>query len=355
MRPDSTRSTRAFTLIEVLLAITIAVALSGLAMAGFMQMRQVVKRNQVMTDLAQEAAYIQRRLEQDLATCNPGGQMRFERIPSIAAAGSGYLEYGLRVSFLGQVPNLTPSNGNDNAFDTMYKRYRNTTVWYGWEWRPPATSTGTNRLPGTFLTGRSSIGDHHQTRTLTTPSGATRYEFYILPEVRRSSQRDRDDNDLRLLPNIDVARSKLTDQTNLLPGRGLVTGDYTDLFGEDTNGNGILDATEKDENQNGVLNLGQMAPLSRRMTALKLSWVDFGGSTTALSTADGISPAGGNADVRVVDGLYRDGRDPTVLAQRPSVLRVVFTLADAATGINRTFSFSFCIGLDSVTAIGVAP
>lgn len=337
------RDRRGFTLIEVMIAITMAVALSSLAVVGFNQMRQVARRNQAMTDLAAEAAYIHHRLEQDLALCQQTSQMRFERIPSIAAAGQP--AWAVRVMFLGELPTRFPNNGLDAPTD-LYADYPGPLVWLGWEWRPP-TARSVNGL-GSFAIGRSSQKQRAQVRTI----GGKDYTFYQVPDARRSRKRHPDDNDYRLLPNAAAALSAAG------TSRGLVTGDYTDLFGEDGNGNGTLDSGE-DANENGVLNLGQLAPLSLRMKELHLSWVDFGGSTTTLTAADGIAPIGSDAwwtgDQRVVDGLYRDGRIPgtSLLSQRPGLLRVRFILADPATRIERTFTFSFSLGLEAVKATGL--
>jgi prepilin-type N-terminal cleavage/methylation domain-containing protein len=339
MRPERS----AFTLIEVMVAITLAVALSSLAVVGFNQMRKVVQRNQAMTDLASEAAYIHYRLEQDIAICQQTSQMRFERIPSVALAA--YPAYATRVMFFGELPNRHPNNHLDSPIDP-YAEYTGPQVWLGWEWRPP-TANSVHAL-GSFSMGRSSWKQRTQTRSI---NGKV-YTFYQVPDARRSRKRAPDDNDYRLLPNATAALSAAATTY------GLVTGDYTDLFGEDSNGNGSLDPGE-DLNDNTILNVGQLAPITQRMKDLHLSWVDYGGSTTSIDAAGGVTPAGGDAwwtgDRRIVDGLYRDGRNPgaSVLTQRPGLLRVRFTLVDPTSRIEQTFTFSYCLGLEAVASAGL--
>lgn len=336
------RERSAFTLIEILIAITMAVALSGLAMVGFNQMRQVSRKNQAMTDLALEASYIHRRMEEDLAICQQTSQMRFERVPSVADAS--YPAYALRVFFLGELPNRQPANGLDIPTNGS-SEYPSPQVWLGWEWRPPSATTLSS--VGSFSTGRTSPGQRTQVRRI----GGTDYTFYQIAESRRSRKRSPDDDDYRLLPNATaaLAAAGLT--------YGMVTGDYTDVFGEDRNGNSIFDAGE-DANENGVLNKGQLAPLSLRMKSLELSWVDFAGNTTRLDATAGVSPTGSDAwwtqDLRVVDGLYRDGRieATSVLGQRPAILRVRFVLMDPVTRLERAFSFSFCLGQEATASAG---
>lgn len=337
------RERGAFTLIEVMVTITMAVALSSLAVVGFNQMHKVARHNQALTDLAGEAAYIHHRLEQDIAICQQTSQMRFERIPSPASAG--YPAYAIRFMFLGELPTRHPNNGLDSPIE-LYAEYPGPQVWLGWEWRPP-TANAVNGL-GTLSIGRSAQKQRVQIRTI----GGTQYTFYQVPDARRSRKRHPDDNDYRLLPNAVAA------MTAASTANGLVTGDYTDLFGEDGDVDGVLDVGE-DANENGVLNMGQLAPLSMRMKDLHLSWIDFGGSITTLTAAAGVVPAGGDAwwtgERRVVDGLYRDGRNPgsSVLTQRPGLLRVRFTLVDPTTRIERSFTFSYCLGVEAVRSAGL--
>lgn len=343
MRPDRPTG---FTLIEVLISITLAVALSGLAVTGFNQMRQVARRNQAMTDLAIEAAYIHRRMAEDLAVCQQTSQLRLERRPAIAA--TGYPAYAVRLFFFSELPSIFPTNALENTVEQQESdTYLTPNVWSGWEWRPP-TATSLSQV-GTFSIGRSSRVSRMMTREIL----GVDYEFYQRPDARRSRQRHPDDNDLRLLPNAGAARTA----AGLPAGTSLVTGDYSDVFGEDADGDGVLDAGE-DANGNTVLDPGNQAPLSLRMKSLELSWATFGGADGTLTAASGISPTGSDAwwtsDLYVADGLYRDGRiEPASLLQaRPGLLRVRFTLMDPTTRIERTFSFSFNLGLESPATAG---
>ena len=355
IRPCYAAPSRGFTLLEVMIAITIGIAMSGIAASAFFQMRQVAKRNQIMTDLAQEAAYIYRRMEQDLAMSLPSAQFRIERL-----RGATSDRNALRVFFHGELPD----NVADHALTWPhwerwqdYTPYKGSGICLGWEWTPP--SVNSLSTVGTLKMGSTPFAP--ESRKITWTIAGTAYSFWSMPSHRRSALRSTDDNDLRLYPG---APSGIAG-AGLSANQSLLTGDYTELFGEDRNNDGILDAVEnviKNGSAAGSQRLdnGSITPVSLRVKSLDFAWIPFNSTTgdhISITAANGVSGSG--ADEAVFGGLYRDGRlewpegatwplnttvPTSVLSNRPSLLSVLLVLMDPASRIERSFTFTFPLG-----------
>jgi len=346
MRPD-----RGFSLLEVLVSITLSVGLLSVAFVAFQQVQKGAQRNEVMTHLAVEAGYLYQRISKELAGCQPGAQFGVRRImvPSTLYSGG----YASELWFLEELGSEKPGHDMDRLISTE-NAYRSRAVWCGWQWRPARADL--NEKLGTLWMTRSSNGIREVQRTLGNGSVATLYQG-VQPRVSR--KRTLEDNDGRLL--IQATASPLA----------RYLGDDVDLWGEDRNLNGTLDAGE-DKNGDGGLTKANLGLISTRVKRMTWQWVDIGGGTLTASAADGVlaADAGGvtiaptgdpwwTADTRVVDGLYRDGRtliadrSRTVLSWRPAQLRLELVLADPKTGIERPFSFTFALTLDAPIQTGL--
>jgi prepilin-type N-terminal cleavage/methylation domain-containing protein len=328
-----------FTLIEVLIAVTIAVSLTGVAVTGFMSTRKAARLQQSITDLTLEAAFLYRRLERDLTMCLPGAAMRLESIPSPNADDPGNPLTGYRFCFFGERSDRMPGGGIDSVASVTAALRPHAGAWFGWEWRPASSLAERNR--GVLKLGFSSNALRPKLVNLpTSPSSAAKVDYFFFNslEFRRSAQRDLNDNDGRFLPGI-------ADATAANGSPIILNGDYTDLFGEDANGNSQLDAGEDVNGSGGLDELGAVSRISAHVASFELQWVDHQGHVTTAPALG--SPAA------AADGLYRDGRNLSVLRNRPSIIRVHLTLTDPATSISRSFSFSFPIGLETSKDAGL--
>lgn len=331
---------RGFTLLEVLVSITLAVTLLGLAFVAFQQVQKAAQRNAVMTQLAVEAGYLYQRLDRALQACIPGSQfgVRRKSVPSSLYGG----DHASELWFLTELPGEYPGNGLDVLMKNESEYTHRRMVWCGWQWRPPRTDRG--EKVGTLWSGQSSAS----TREVKRAFGGDEVKILQGVQPRTSRKRELDDNDGQLL-------------INAKPTTPRSTSDATDLWGEDRNLNGALDPGE-DTDGDLALDPGNLSLLSSRVKRMTWQWIAYGGSTLTASAEDGIAPSGGakwwNSDVRVVDGLYRDGRpEPadggTVLQARPVNLRLELVLADAKSNIERTFSFTFAVTLDGAIQSGL--
>ena len=335
------RADRGFTLLEVLVSVTLAVTLLGLGFVAFRQVQKAAQRNGIMTDLAVEAGYLYQRISNDLAGCHPGSQFGVRRIPvpaSLYASG-----HASELWFLKEMSSHHPGNTMDRL-NTSESDYPSRAVWVGWQWRP-ARPEFNEKLGSLWMTRSTSS---RRERKIDFPSHAD-VPVYQGVQPRTSRKRPLTDNDGSLL--INAAAAPLVRYVS----------DEIDLWGEDRNLNGILDPGE-DKNADGGLTRSNLGLVSARVKNMTWQWVDYAGGTVTASADQGvvtkgstgavIAPTGDpwwTSDVRVVDGLYRDGRttdgdvnrsEKSVLSWRPSQLRLELVLADAASGIERTFSFT---------------
>jgi hypothetical protein len=344
-----------FTLLELLVAMSLAMVLIGLAWTGFVQLRRIAVANQARIGLAQEAGYLYRRLENDIGATMQQVQWRLET-PPLDAATYG-ISKAIRLIGMLEVQELTTDQGLTlNPEDS----YEHAAIWYCWEWRPPtlAAKAADAESPGTLWYVRSigRRGDWMSNATASVqawapvappaaPSVKTTctVTFQQVPQPRRSRKRDLDDNDYRLMEGGDLA------------GVPRPRGDRTDLIG-------------------GGTAPVRFKPVSLRTSEFSVTWIDYRGQVTKAD-ADGVTVidvAGNtvahpgqpwwNADLRVIDGLYRDGRTPSggvppldddPQRHRPGLVRIAFTLVDREAQTTQPFHFSITPDLAVPTAAGL--
>lgn len=361
---------RAFTLLEVLVSLSISMLLVGLAWTGFSQLRQMAKRNQASAVLALNAGTLYRRIEQDVSATVPGVQMRVET--TVLGADYGGAR-AIRLIAMRELASLTPGENQDAA--TSFAEHPLGAVWYCWEWRPPtieeiaAAAALSRKAPGSLWHGTSSSSKRSHDFLVNRFKGDGSIQagmpawttFRQMAAFRRSRLRvDLDDNDLRLTEGWADGAQTGQDRADYATKPVRVDGDRTDLMRE----LGLVDP--------GVL-------------SLSIGWIDHQGYMTQAS-AGGVAvtdPAGAavahpglphwNAEIRIVDGLWRDGRtsgapDATPSARtitdegdivlagglkqncvqaRPATVFISFVLYDAQSGGEIPFTFSMQAALEA--------
>jgi Tfp pilus assembly protein PilE len=344
-----------FTLLELLVAVSLAMVLMGLAWTGFVQLRKMAATNQALIGLAQEAGYLQRRFEADIGGTMQQVQWRLET--TVLDAAIYGTERAVRLIGMVEVPELVTDQ--DVTFNPE-DRYEHAAIWYCWEWRPPTLAERADypEAPGSLWYVRSQgnrggwMGNTTASVRGGTPGappagagGRATYSmvFQQVAQPRRSRKRDLDDNDYRLMEGGDLA------------GVPRLRGDRGDLLG----GGGAP---------------VRLRPVSMRVSGFSLAWVDYQGRVTqadhaGLTVVDAAGNAVAhpgqtwwNADQRVVDGLYRDGRTPSggtppldddPLRHRPGLVRLSFTLVDREARTERAFHFSITPDLAVPLATGL--
>lgn len=346
------RDPAAFTLIELLVSTAIGVVLMSLAWSGFYQMRKMTNRSRAEVELAQEAGFLYRRFDDDIARTLQQCQVRVEVVP-LPPMVYGANAYAVR--FIAMEEMFSTNLDQGTSLNGGQGNLNSSALWYRWEWRPPrlADLASYPQAPGSLWYARSSNWVRGVAKSVGVPdalSGSVASQsvtFQQTAQPRRSRRRLLEDNDLRL---IDGAANA--------PGIR-VPDDRADLTGDG------LDPAGKPWPD-------PSAPVSMRMADFSIAWVDYSGWTTT-ATAAGVSvvdaagvpvaaPAGlgwWTSHLRVVDGLYRDGRTAatdlgeSVLGARPGLFRIDFSLYDRTTGVTRSYAFSLSPDVGAPTATGM--
>jgi prepilin-type N-terminal cleavage/methylation domain-containing protein len=323
----------AFTLIEVLVAMSIGLALVAALWAAFSQVMQAARTNQAVTSLHLEASAIHFSLNQSLSSMFHGGQCRVEFVPK--------------------------TGGNPDArcvLDFMSGER----TWTRLEWRtgsnghgPPKLSIATlareeydaampSGIKVPYVTAFQPVDQWLDEEPVVKSTGTKGFTVRLGTANRRDRRRELDDNDLRLLRNVPPAALPLTHW------QGEAIGD----------GSRLQDA---------------LVPLSTHISRFRLELVDVRGYRTivnctpgsydgteppigisyrdhagnvltppALSTASA-SPNVANvwtSTVRSLDGIWADGRNvpcnfykdydggtlPAQALERPALIRIAFVL-----------------------------
>lgn len=368
MTGESASVRRGFTLIEVMISLALSMLMLALAWSGFLQMRRAVASNQARAFMAQEAATLQRRMERDVAATVPGVQMRLEALDDLGP------EYGgaraVRLVAMRELSSIYPDGAQDVVI--WGKDQPVGAMWYCWEWRPPTTAeiaaaaARGRKAPGSLWHATSSsLRRTHRYDVSTalvdgTAQARGNLAFEQMPAFRRSRLRtDLDDNDLRLLEGWPLHGQSAWDRVTSSLRPLTVEGDRTDL-------------------------MRRLAFVEQNVLACSLGWIDHQGYQTRAGAAgvEVLDPAGTavphpglahwNAGVRIVDGLWRDGRTTgvrdarvaaadqvaaqasppdegdigsgaqvqTCVQARPAVVYVNLTLYDAASGAETPYTFS---------------
>ena len=401
-----------FTLIEVLIAVTVGSLLVALTWTAFRNVSQTSRRFQATTSLYQQASVIHAALETPIGIQFHGAQFRVKvTLPGTREA---------RVTLDCMYPLM--EFANDYGRIMPFQSYPNDLIWSRLEWYaggdsgPPTLKRAITPPYWTASIKARYRGDCETAPSI--PAGApadlvnwvneevvplediwssssSRVNFTITPAPRRDRRRDMNDNDLRMMPGIPQVS-----YDSRIPGLGLGDGDQLKR----------------------QLDLGQKL-VSDRISRFRIEIIDFRGYRTVVNPTPGCyedpavpsgisyydatgvrfdppSPIVGNPDVwssslRTVDGLSSEGRTdpcpgyaglPVPQAERPAVIRIAFVLhapittlpipanSDASTDasgvplkgvdfleydrrrpggntyISREFSFSF-----STSSIGVQP
>lgn len=361
---------RAFTLLEILVSLSISMVLVGLAWSGFTQLRTMAQRNSAAAVQAMEAGTLYRRIEQDVSATVPGVQMRIETTVLGAAYGGAR---ALRLIAMRELASSNPGENQDTV--TGFAEHPLGAVWYCWEWRPPtlqeiadAAASG-RKAPGSLWHGSSSASKRSHDFLVnrfkgdgTLQSGMPGWTtFRQQAAFRRSRLRvDLDDNDLRLTEGWYDGAQNGQDRADYATKPVRVDGDRTDLMRE-------------------------MGVAATGVLSCSLGWIDHQGYITR-ATDQGVAvsdPAGAavahpglahwNGEIRIVDGLWRDGRgsgtadahpgDPRSAPDegdislpsgrrqdsqqaRPAIVFVSFVLYDRQSGSETPFTFSMQAALE---------
>jgi prepilin-type N-terminal cleavage/methylation domain-containing protein len=314
----SEQTRRAFTLIEVMMAVTIAVVIVALATSVVFQIRKMSDRASARMAMARRSALVHSQLMQRVAAAAPSQAMVLE-----------WKGGRLRLLFMrGLVDvndwDLSQDEGNNdtNLDFGFWPTFSSDQVWELWEWSRDEhvlRSASSRTMRRFTLTGQSiggiTYGNHY---------------FAALPQPRRTLQattwRDELNSNL-LFPDYSSATSD-----RLAGRRGMVdgdVGDWTDLSdrlvpvlsGDSSDRQVAADPTTWD----GVVDF-----------ALRVESVD--GSIHQLSQDD--------VDTTIViqgsrcDGVTTGITDVTAPGSRPALLKLCWTLRDRRSGLSMPFSYS---------------
>jgi prepilin-type N-terminal cleavage/methylation domain-containing protein len=290
MRPRHAQ--QGLTLIEILVATSLAAFLITSATAGFVQMRNLARRVEARQQLHNNARLIYERLDAELSTLMQGAA-----VFAIGKSG-GTVEL---IYMRGKLDNVdfTPNNDYGASLNS-----RTDQLWSRVNWDP-----------ATHILSLAGSSPQRSFNALNTKWGSTGSlyangaNFYTLPTLQRA-----------VLPiaspstvaDAEVARDTTLNADTLGSGCANDIGDYADL-------------------------INQSVPLSSWCTGLAIEVVRVDGSLPAVmvsNTADSIY---------IAEGQYVDGRVGTQLTQRPRLIRMRLDLTDPTTLVNETFSFSFLL------------
>lgn len=270
---------RALTLVEILVATTLVVAMLGAATAGFLQMRSLARRVEALQGLHRSARTVHERLAWEIACLMPGAAC-FASSRAVTAGSPGTVELVFMRGKQDDVDFTLDSQFGASA-DTLTDQ-----LWTRWSY-----STADRQLQ--LAANRPA---RWWSMTANWVSGG--YNFY--------------DKKFRNLPTLQRAAAGTAQAT--LDADAYGSPDLNDLG----------DYADLDENT---------AALAADCTAFALEIVCHDGSVHGFSEA---STATWSAD-----GQFVDGRGGATVAARPRLIRTRFTLLDPATGVSESFSFSF--------------
>lgn len=362
---------RAFTLIELLIAVSIGMLLVASVWGVFGQVMQATRRNQAVTSLHLEASAIHQAIDQAMSTMFHGAAVHLVH----QARGGSVEDAGIDLDFMSSdrvwhrlsfrtgsggigPPRLTLASEGEwfRIKGTLPKNYSypaGSYGFYGGKVLDPGAPDG-----GSYILW--SDQEDYQAKPATPANSADRKVYlnmWLVPEVRRDRRRAMDDNDLRLLRN---APKDFYDTLNAWDGRPIGDGsrlaagpkllstkvsrfrlELVDARGYRT----VACATPDAYGPSGIpIGISYYdadgAALSPPSPASSISSPNFVNVWTgARRSVDGIWSDGRNAPCSLAGGedpLYTDydgNRLPPPALERPLLVRVAFTLNQPETSL----------------------
>ncbi|MBN8525219.1 MAG: prepilin-type N-terminal cleavage/methylation domain-containing protein [Planctomycetes bacterium] len=307
-----------FTLIEVMMAVAIAMAMVALASGVVFQIRKMSDRASARLAMSRSSALVHGQLAQRIAAAAPGQAMVLEW-----RAGRMRLLFMRGVVDVNDWEYSRDAGNNDNNADFgFWSTFSSDLVWELWEWSRAdhVLRSATTRNQRSFrLRGESvggiSYGDHF---------------FAALPQPRRTLQaatwRDELNGNLLFPDYSRAATDRLAGRRGLVPGD---VGDWTELSDRLVP---VLSGSSSD----------------RQVAADPSTWdgvVDF---AIRIETVDGTVHEMTQESVDstiVIQGTRCDGvstgiADATVPGRRSALLKLCWTLRDRRSGLSMPYSYS---------------
>jgi hypothetical protein len=286
---------RAFTLVEVLIAVTIAMAVSGIAVAAFRQFTILQTRIMARIAMHQSAMHIVDVLNADITTMHQGAAFFAE------AEAPGANDGSVRLAWMR--PQVSDSEWSTYS-GTDYIPWKSDLGWVLWTWDQQRQEL----LRGEFYSRAGFVLRQPWVENI---SGRNRnflnHQFFTIPQPRR------------------LRGSATANDTTIMPH---ATGSVmAHRLGDNAFG------TPSPEDGGDWYQLRQTSvPIMRQVTDFAVQWLAADGSVVDCSTSHP-----GN---RGADGVRLDGDGAAAIAARPRLLRLRFTLRDPVHDLSQQFSFS---------------
>lgn len=320
---------RGFTLIEILVSVSLSLILVGAAVTAFVQLRKMTQRVTVRMDLITRAETLFNQFNPRLTTVLQHAAFIIDTQPTSPA---GAAIPTLRLVYMRGKESQNDWEQTENTF-----KDNSDTYWEMWEYRPDERRLyqANSRRAWTFKVDLAP--GNPAPPVLAPPVNLWGFEFINFPKARRTVNpaawwSTLDDN--QLFPSMPRATPPAVPRSTPVCPPIVSANDHGDW---------------------GML-WRDLTPVGEGLTDLSLQVVSQDGTIRTFA-------AGAPATTWVAEGAWMDGRildaggrsadtagfvyGTTCLAQRPVLLRMRFTLADPSSGISQIFTFSF--QLPSVT------
>jgi type II secretory pathway pseudopilin PulG len=305
----------AFTLIELLVSIALGTFLTGTAVTMFFTTQHLAKRTQARLQLHASAKSIYESMRRDLQSLQQ--DCAFWLLSRKSDGESAGIDLVFMTGVFDDQGFLMGGRAVSSGYDNIEWKTTDL-VWCRWSWSGDATDpTRAFRL----WTARN---DMKRTCTNTSAPTLAGVPYTVLNSVAYNPQPRRATSAWSTYPADDWRG--LDDNAWSFPGNpSQNVGDWTDLR-------------------------QRLMPLPSKVTACTIEIVlagDGSGAAPVTVRADGSTPIAFCARGVRLDGITEKAlglpapRDE--IADRPSILRIAFTLVDSATGISQDFTFSFAL------------
>ncbi len=287
---------RGFTLLEVLVAAAIGVALLTLAISAFIGVRRIAERNRVLVAAHDVIANTHRALARDLAATVHTAKWELSAQPGADGAWNTGDET-LALTWM-----ATVTDPSQVHYDFARKQ-KGDILWCRFRWSGGGTDAAA--VPPVRRRSAFEFGRNSGYRQATWLSGGSSRFAYTTAMHRRDRRRDLDDNDLRFIPGLSGVNHAIVG----------MKGDAADL----------------EEQMLGLV------PPRFTITDVRISLVDRGGAVTTATATAGIQRVSGpalgggsceSANLYAIDGMYLDARAATVPGSEGSSPGAERTVAD---------------------------